>query len=236
MFTKRANEGRVKASLTFGGGWQTAFGLLGSDSTFQAIGEESFVPKTDTRSLGAFAVARNNWERVTAEFGARVDTVKYQTDIGVDRDFTPTSFSASGGFRFNEQWRLTANLDHAERAPAEEELFANGPHIATLTFEIGGADLQTEKANQAELGLNFQNAWVDAKVAAYYNRYNDFIYIVDTGGQWFNEEDNDFLPIRQWTQADATFHGFEGEATFIWPTTITARGTCASSATLCARV
>lgn len=104
--------------------------------------------------------------------------------------------------------------DHAERAPAEEELFANGPHIATLAFEIGDANLKTEKANQAELGLNFQNEWVDAKVAAYYNRYNDFVYIVDTGGQWFNEEDNDFLPIRQWTQADAIFHGFEGEATF----------------------
>ncbi|MCE4510744.1 TonB-dependent receptor [Xanthomonas hortorum] len=214
VFTKRANEGRVEASFTFSGGWQTAFGLQGSDTTFQAVGEESFVPKTDTRSLGVFGVARNSWDRVTAELGARVDKVKYQTDIGVDRDFTPTSFSLSGGFRFNEQWRLTANLDHAERAPAEEELFANGPHIATLAFEIGDANLKTEKANQAELGLNFQNEWVDAKVAAYYNRYNDFVYIVDTGNQWFNAEDNDFLPIRQWTQADAIFHGFEGEATF----------------------
>lgn len=214
VFTKRANEGRVEASFTFGGGWQTAFGLQGSDTTFQAVGEESFVPKTDTRSLGLFGVDRNSWDRVTAEVGARVDKVKYSTDIGVDRDFTPTSFSASAGFRFNEQWRLTANLDHAERAPAEEELFANGPHIATLAFEIGDANLKTEKANQAEPGLNFQNDWVDAKIAAYYNRYNDFVYIVDTGGQWFNEEDNDFLPIRQWTQADAIFHGFEGEATF----------------------
>ncbi|MBD7922872.1 TonB-dependent receptor [Xanthomonas sp. Sa3BUA13] len=214
VFDKRANEGRVEASFTVGGDWQTAFGVQGSDSTFQAIGEEAFVPKTDTRAIGVFAVARNNWDRVTAEVGARVDKVKYETDTGVDRDFTPKSFSLSGGFRFNEQWRLTANLDHAERAPAEEELFADGPHIATLAYEIGDADLKPEKANQAELGLNFKNAWVDAKVAAYYNRYDDFIYIVDTGAQWFHEEDNDFLPIRQWTQADAIFHGFEGEATF----------------------
>jgi len=143
-----------------------------------------------------------------------VDKTKERTDSGVDRDFTPNSLSLSGGFRFNEQWRLTANLDHAERAPAEEELFADGPHIATLAYEIGNPDLKTEKANQAELGLNFKNDRVDAKVSAYYNRYDDFIYIVDTGAQWFHEEDNDFLPIRQWTQADAIFHGFEGEATF----------------------
>ncbi|MEL4892912.1 TonB-dependent receptor [Xanthomonas protegens] len=213
-FDKRANEGRVEASFGLGGGWQTAVGVQGSDSTFQATGEEAFVPKTDTRAIGVFALARNTWDRVQAEIGARVDKTKYETDTGVDRDFTPKSLSLSGGFRFNEQWRLTANLDHAERAPAEEELFANGPHIATLAYEIGNPDLKTEKANQAELGLIFKNDWVDAKVAGYYNRYDDFIYIVDTGGQWFHEEDNDFLPIRQWTQADAVFHGFEGEATF----------------------
>jgi iron complex outermembrane recepter protein len=214
VFDKRANEGRVEASFSFDGGWQTAFGLQGSDTTFQAIGEEAFVPKTDTRSLGVFGLARANWDRVSAEVGARVDKVKYETDTGVNRDFSPKSFSLSGGFRFNEQWRLTANLDHAERAPAEEELFADGPHIATLAYEIGNPDLKTEKANQAELGLNFKNAWLDAKVSAYYNRYDDFIYIVDTGAQWFHEEDGEFLPIRQWTQADAIFHGFEGEATF----------------------
>ncbi|XHS33236.1 TonB-dependent receptor [Pseudoxanthomonas sp. UC29_72] len=213
-FFKRANEGRVEATFSADSGWQSAVGLQGTDSTFRAVGEESFVPKTDTKSVGLFAVTKNAWGRFSTELGARIDRVKYETDTGLSPDFKPASFSASFGFGLAEGWRLTANLDHSERAPVEEELFADGPHIATLAYEIGDATLDKEKANRAELGLQYSNDWMDAKVSAYYNRYNNFIYVADTGGQWYHEEDDDYLPIRQWTQADATFHGFEGEADF----------------------
>ncbi len=214
VFKKNANEGRVEATFAAANGWKTAIGVQGSDSTFEAIGEEAFVPRTDTKSIGVFAVAQNSWGRFSTDLGARIDQIKYDTETGLTPKFKPLSLSSSFGFRLNDNWRLTANLDHAERAPAEEELFADGPHIATLAYEIGGTDLQKEKANQAELGLSYRNDWVDAKVSAYYNRYNNFIYIVDTGEQWYHEEEDEYLPIRQWTQGDATFHGFEGEATF----------------------
>lgn len=214
VFKKNANEGRVEATFAADNGWKTAVGVQGSDSTFQAIGEEAFVPRTDTKSVGVFAVAQNTWGAFSTDLGARIDQVKYDTETGLSPDYKPMSLSASFGFRLNDQWRLTANLDHAERAPAEEELFADGPHIATLAYEIGGNDLQKEKANQAELGLQYRNDWVDAKVSAYYNRYNNFIYLTDTGNQWYFEEEDEYLPIRQWTQGDAIFHGFEGEATF----------------------
>jgi iron complex outermembrane receptor protein len=39
---------------------------------------------------------------------------------------------------------------------------------------------------------------------------DDFIYLVDTG----QTDPEEGLPIRQWSQHDATFHGFEGEAKF----------------------
>lgn len=213
VFSKRANEGRIEASFAADNGWKSAVGVQGSASTFEAVGEESFVPKTDNSSIGLFGVARNEWGPLQADIGARVDRVKYDTATGISRDFTPGSLSLSGGWRFNPNWRLTLNLDHAERAPAEEELFADGPHIATLAYEIGNPDLKKEAANQLELGLNYQNDWIDAKLSAYYNRYNDFVYLADTGTTWFWDEEGENLPIRQWTQADAIFHGFEGEAT-----------------------
>ncbi len=214
IFSKRANEGRVEAAFAASNGWQTAVGVQGSDSTFEAIGEESFVPRTDTKAVGVFGLARNSWGALQADLGARVDQVKYETDSGLSRDFHPGSLSLSGAWRFNPNWRMTLNLDHAERAPAEEELFADGPHIATLAYEVGNADLKKEAANQVELGLQYQNDWVDAKVSAYYNRYNDFIYLADTGEDWYWDEEDEELPIRQWSQGDAKFHGFEGEATF----------------------
>lgn len=213
-FSKRANEGRLEAAFAATGGWKSAVGLQGADSTFRAVGEESFVPRTDTRSLGLFAVTRNAWGPLQAELGARVDQVEYDTDSGLSRDFHPLSLSLNGAWDLAPGWKLTLNLDHAERAPAEEELFADGPHIATLAYEIGDADLDKEAANQIELGLNYRGTWLDAKLAAYYNRYDDFIYLVDTGNGWYWDEEDEELPIRQWSQADARFHGLEGEATF----------------------
>ena len=133
---------------------------------------------------------------------------------GDSRSFTPVSLSLAGGWKLNEQWRLTANLDHAERAPVEEELFSDGPHIATLAYEVGDANLGKEAANQFEVGLQYQADWVDAKVSAYYNRFKDFIYLAETGNSWYWDEEDEFLPIRQWSQGDARFRGLEGEAMF----------------------
>lgn len=212
-FTKNANEGRVEAAFAEISGWKTAIGAQGGQSTFAAIGEESFVPRTSTRSLGVFGVARKNWNDFQLDLGARLDSVKADPADGAARDFKPLSLSLAGGWRLNEQWRLTANLDHAERAPAEEELFADGPHLATSAYEIGDANLGKEKSNQLEVGLQYQSDFMDAKASAYYNRFDDFIYLVDTGEE-VETEDGDLLPVRQWSQADARFHGFEGEATF----------------------
>lgn len=104
-----------------------------------------------------FGLAHNTFGLFQAEFGARGDQVKYDTDNGVTRNYHPGSLAFSGDLALSKQWRLTLNVDHAERAPVEEELFAKGPHIATLAYEVGRADLKKEKANQAELGLVFRN-------------------------------------------------------------------------------
>jgi iron complex outermembrane receptor protein len=214
VFDKTADEGRIEASYAAGDGWQGAVGLQGSNSTFAAVGEEAFVPKTATRELGVFGVARKSVDAFQLDLGARVDQVKADPEGAGSRDFKPLSLSVAGGWKINDRWRLTASFDHSERAPAEEELFADGPHLATLAYEVGNAGLDKEAANQLEAGLQYRSGFVDAKVSAYYNRFKDFIYLVDTGGRWYFDEEDEYLPIRQWSQRDATFRGLEGEATF----------------------
>lgn len=213
-FRKNANEGRVEATFGSRDGWQGALGTQLSASTFLAIGEEAFVPQTSTRAYGVFGVARRNWDGLQLDLGARVDDVKSSPVDGASRDFRPLSLSLAGGWKLSDAWKLTLNLDRAERAPVEEELFSDGPHIATLAYEIGNAGLRKEAANQLELGLQYQADWVEAKVSAYYNRFDNFIYLADTGNTWYWEEGDQDLPVRQWTQANARFRGLEGEASF----------------------
>ncbi len=211
-FTKEATEGRIEASFDLAGGWKGALGLQGSDSVFEALGDEAFVPRTATRAIGLFGVARKSWDDLQLDLGARVDQINANPDTQAERDFTPVSFSLAGGWRMDEEWRLTASFDHAERAPAEEELFADGPHLATQAYEIGDRDLDQEAANQIEFGVQYQSALVDGKFSVYYNRFNDFIYLAETGLE-FELEPGEVLPIRQWSQANARFRGLEAEAT-----------------------
>lgn len=206
-FTNRSNEGRLLFTRE-AGGWLGAFGVQAFNRDFAAIGEESFVPPSRSRGLGLFATGRRDIGAFGIELGARADRQESTPLEGESRDFRPYSLSAGLSWRLSDHWHATMNLDRAQRAPAEEELFANGPHVASATFEIGDPALGKETANQVEFGLHWHADLVDAKVAAYANRYDDFIYLADTGLV------EDELPVRQWSQADARFRGMEAEATF----------------------
>lgn len=208
VFLSQSNEGRIELVQSEIAGWRGAFGLQFLRRDFQAVGEEAFVPQTLTRSYGLFGMQQREWDSVKLDLGARIDRHATDPADGAKRNFSPLSLSAGMAFMLAEGWHLNLNLDRAQRAPAEEELFANGPHVATESFEIGLPDADKETSNQFELGLHFHSDFVDAKLSGYVNRFNDYIYLADTG---LTEDD---LPVRQWSQADARFHGFEGEALF----------------------
>jgi iron complex outermembrane receptor protein len=206
-FTTNSNQGRLVVNHESIAGWEGAFGVQTQHRNFAAVGEETFVPPTTTKGVGVFITEQRDFGPVKVELGARHDKQSVEPVDGRKRDYSPNSFSAGFAWHFDPQWHVSLNLDHSERAPSEEELFSNGPHEASNTFEIG-SDLGKEKSNQAELGLHFHGELVEGKVAVYYNRYKDFIYLADTG------EVEDDLPVRIWSQNDATFRGAEAEATF----------------------
>lgn len=207
-FLNKTNEGRVQFTHAPLAGWVGAFGLQAFDRHFAAIGEESFVPPTTTKGVGLFVTEQREFGPLKAELGARTDRQSSAPDDGDKRKFSPLSLSAGLGWHLDDHWHLSLNLDRAQRAPAEEELFSDGPHAASATFEIGDPNLRKETANQAELGLHYHADLVEAKVAVYHNRYDDFIYLADTG------EVEDDLPVRLWSQRNAKFRGGEAEATF----------------------
>lgn len=206
-FSTNSNQGRLVVTHEALAGWEGSFGVQTQHRQFAAVGEETFVPATTTNGVGVFLTEQRDFGPVSIDVGARHDRQTVDPQDGAKRRYDPNSFSAGAAWRFAENWHVSMNLDHAERAPSEEELFANGPHEASNTFEIG-SDLGKEKSNQAELGLHFHGNVMEGKVAVYYNKYDHFIYLADTG----TVEDD--LPVRVWSQNDATFRGAEAEATF----------------------
>src|SRR5690606_32523835 len=94
----------------------------------------------------------------------------------------------------------------SQRAPSAQELYADGVHLATNTYEIGDAGLDVETANAVELTLRKTEGPLTGSVSAYHYVYDDYIF-ARTLDQY-----EDFRLI-QYSQADATFTGLEGELT-----------------------
>lgn len=210
-FVNDADEGRLEITHRAFGAWTGALGFQASDRGFEAIGDEAFVPRTRTRAQGLFWMEHGQWDAFQVDLGVRADRVRTDAAGRPRRSFTPLSLSAGALWRIDDAWRLSVNLDRAERAPAEEELFADGPHVATASYEIGDVTMREERANQIEVGLHYHGERFDAKAAIYHNRFDGFVYLVDTGLFTVPDPGEDPLPIRLWTQDDATFRGIEAE-------------------------
>lgn len=206
-FTNRGIETRLEAVQQQIGGWDGAFGLQISNGDFGAKGEEAFVPDTGTRSAGLFVLQEKQFGPVKLELGARHEQIKLDP-VGdyQRRKFDATNLSAAGIWKLNDSVDLRFGIDSSERAPTNEELYAAGAHIATRSLEIGDANLKTERGQRAELGIHAHSDRLDFTAAIYQTKFKDFIYLADTGVV-------ESLPVRLWTQQDATFKGAEAEAT-----------------------
>ncbi|MGH8053490.1 MAG: TonB-dependent receptor [Stenotrophomonas sp.] len=206
-FTNRGIETRLEAVQQQIGGWDGAFGLQVSNGDFGAKGEEAFVPDTGTRSAGLFVLQEKKFGPFKLELGARHEQIKLDpTGDYQRRKFDATNLSAAGIWTLNDAVDLRFGIDSSERAPTNEELYAAGAHIATRSLEIGDSKLKTERGQRAELGIHAHSDRLDFSAAIYQTKFKDFIYLADTGV-------TESLPVRLWTQQDATFKGAEAEAT-----------------------
>lgn len=198
-------DGRLKLIRSRTGAWQGAFGLAYLDRDFAALGEEAFVPPVTVRGVGAFWIERGRLGSVELEVGARLDRQRSRTETAA-RQITLHSLSLALRRELAEGLELIVNLDRAQRGAAPEELYADGPHLATQAYEIGRADLAAETARQLGLGLRHRSPTWRLDLNAYVNRFADYIYLRPTGAI------EDELPVFLWSQADARFAGFELES------------------------
>ncbi|GAA4869575.1 TonB-dependent receptor [Luteimonas vadosa] len=207
VFDNRAYEGRAELVHRAWAGWTGAFGLQVSRREFSAVGDEAFVPGSDSRDTGLFWVGERDFGALSLELGARHDRSSIDVDpavaVGPSRDFDGTSLSAAARWNFGEDVHLSLGLDRAQRAPAAEELYSNGLHVATGSFEFGDPTLDVETARRAELGLHWHRGALKLDAALYQVHYDDFIHLADTGVEAHG------TPARVWNQADARFTGGE---------------------------
>jgi iron complex outermembrane receptor protein len=186
-------EGTHLPIQTSMGALKGAWGIQGAESKFSAIGDATFVPNTQTNSMALFVFEELSFapgKGVNA--GLRLESVKVDSLGGgvngqggpFDADskkFKP--LSASVGYRqdVGSGWTATSGLSYTERAPTFYELYANGMHHATETYEQGNANNKKEKGTTLELGMKFKTPTTRANFGAYVTEFSNFIGLTQGG-------------------------------------------------------
>ncbi len=213
-FENDAWEARAELSHRDWAGWRGTLGMQYSDRSFSVVGEEAFTPPVDTTSFGLFWVGERSFPGFELEAGVRYDHVEHEPAMGGGDDFSGVSVSFGAIMPLGNAWKAALLADYSTRAPVGEELYSNGPHLATQSFEIGNVNLDDETALNLAATLDGKGERWLLRGTLYYAEFDDFIYQMATG------EEIDHLDVRQYRQANATFLGLDLEASAtvaVWP-------------------
>ncbi len=184
------------------------FGFDGYGRDYSTVGLETLIDGPVSQSaFSVFTLQELKWERVSLQFGGRIENNRYRPSNPnlEQRDFT--GFSGAVGARF-DLWKggaFVANYSHSYRAPAIEELYNNGAHDGTLTFEIGNPTLRPETNDGIDIALRQQSKRIKADANFYYYDLKDYVFLAPTG---LVDPDSGF-PIARYLQGHTRFVGAE---------------------------
>ena len=210
VFKNTGHDVRVEARQTKLGALDGVIGLQLEQSNFSADGSEAFAPYSRTHQMAVFAHEElaMSWGKLSA--GARLASVQVES-LGNpaiarftpgNRSFNPASLALGGLWKVAPEWQLTSNLAWSERAPKDAELFANGVHVATNTFEVGNVNLDKERSTNLDLGAAWKRGAHSANVQAFVNQFSNYISLEPT-------DLSAPVPVYSTTQVQARFTGLE---------------------------
>ncbi len=232
-FKNQVTEGRADLEHQFTDNWQATVGVHTQNRLFSALGEEAFVPETQVRSVGAFMLHQLDSGPWRLEAGLRGDIqwsepLQAQTaSQGVTltlprRRFQPGSLSLALAHK-HDTGAITLTHWRVSRAPDVQELYALGPHLATITYDMGNSALRAEKLKGWDLGLEQTVGHSSLKANAYAYSSDSYIYQRNTGVFYTSDEQqfrslcarlDQCLTVTSYEQAAARLQGYEASWMF----------------------
>ncbi|MED5432795.1 MAG: TonB-dependent receptor [Pseudomonadota bacterium] len=220
-FTNKGGDARLEVEHNPFGNWRGVVGMQYTRFDFSSLGAEAFVPKTETESLALFLVEEYTLnEQWSFELGARQEHLTQTPDVRNGQPLAKVtadnaSFSGAANWGFAPGYELVLSATHSGRAPSAQELYADGVHLATNTYECGllsdcGGGLR-DLDDEVSLGANLnlrktEGDWL-FDLGVFENRINNYIYARTL------DQQEDFRLIK-YSQRDATFTGAEASVSY----------------------
>lgn len=179
-------------------------------------------PSTYDWTVAGFAIEELGTGALRAQLGARYDFARFvpreQTFVTIGgrqvpvrpRTFGSVSGSVGALYDLGRGVRAGASLARSYRTPDFNELYSNGPHLAAGTFDVGDPELGQEVGVGIDAFVRVTRPGLRAEAAAFRNRLDGYVF-PSTRGRVERGTTGD-VPRAQFTNEDALFTGFEGEA------------------------
>ena len=197
--------------------------IVGEESIFAgASGSNPAISSEESSKIALYLIEEYSLNDVTSlNFGARWES--YDRNYKGTDDREDSIFSASGGVShdLSELWNISGNLNYSERAPDTAELYSDGAHHATESYEIGNADLDTESAVGVEIILRKTVGKVTGQLSAFHTKFDDYIFLEETGIERDPEGNTppgageEELPEKVYEAIEAEFQGIEVEVDWL---------------------
>ncbi len=231
-FKQSGSDSRIELTHTPVGGLRGILGFTQLVKKLEVSGAEAYLPNAQTRLQALYYVADKKFGDIKTEFGVRHESAAI-TPISSsgfsNRSFSLNSLGLGSNIPINKTLATVLRVSRNERAPVVEELYANGAHIATGTFEIGAPQLAKERSLNFDVGLQYTPSnQFKAQITGYQNRFKNYVYgqNTDSNGDGIADRTDDTGAIVNdsldpnagefkrlaYQQSKAIFHGLEMEA------------------------
>jgi iron complex outermembrane recepter protein len=221
-FKNRAIDGTFELMHVPLLGLKGVIGTQFDNGKFDATGHEAFTPNSKTNSQSVYVYEELPLNQHKMTFGLRHGKHEVESKGGGEmhegvpkfggpsrKKFNTNNAAIGGLYKLNEQWSLTGNLSHNERAPSYFELFANGVHSATGVFEEGTANLKKEKSNGLDGQIRWKSGQDSLTLGAYFNKFSNFIGLLSTSAEGHGEHEDESGD--EITYKKSTFSGIKAE-------------------------
>ena len=213
VFETDGFDGRAELRHRATNGFEGVVGVQYKQIDFNAIGDEAYVPGSDTRrsSLFAFEEYAVN-DSLTLQGSLRIErqTIDGPT-LAVDYDDDAFGASLGAVWYVDDRLTLSAHYSSTERHPNATELYAEGTHVAVQRFErgsvtLGQGILDKEHSNNLDLTFRGNTDRIDWTLTLFNNDVDDYVVLAPT------PDIEDGFQVFEFGQVDAELYGYEAEA------------------------
>jgi iron complex outermembrane receptor protein len=224
-FGQLSASGDVVARFAHGGPLRGngAVGLWGQVRDFRTEGSFTGSRPATSHASALYVYDELRWGRLRLIGGARLDVVTIRpldsTETRLLRGVRTRAFTAPTGslavqHDLHSGFSAGVSVANSFRAPAIEELYSAGPHLANYAYEVGDPDLRAERGMGTDVYVRLTRPRVYAELSAFRNRINEFITFAPmtdavTGEPMRDPRLRRYIVYRP-LQADAILLGAEG--------------------------